>query len=225
MSAVNFHRELSEFVELLSANDLLLAPNSHKIVNLANGLRLVTWNSVQSEWSPAQYGETSLSEYLEIIRGREFSALLLDGAILQVSYLFRGAHVRRHRATYIPCPIHFDADELRTPDGDFLPVEDFLDILGETELRTRTRTRPTFRFEFDPENAGENHPSSHLHMGKSQCRVPVKAPLKLAQFSRFVFKNLYPEEFASIANWQGPPPEGFEATISELERSELHIAF
>lgn len=225
MSAITLHREVSEFVELLAERDHLLSPNSHKIVELAQNRRLVTWNSVKSEWSPAHHSESGLPEYFDILRGREFSALLLDGSIIQISYLYDGPNILRHRATYLPCPLHFDPDELRTADGDFLPLEDFLVILDEDDLRSRVRTRPAFRFEYDPEHAAEGHPSSHLHLGKSHCRIPVKAPLKLRQFSRFILKNFYPEIFGSMVGWLGAHPQPFDATILEAERSEFHIAF
>ena len=95
--------------------------------------------------------------------------------------------------------------------------------LSEDEFRERLRVRAPLRFEYDPANAGEDHPASHLHLGRTDCRIPVSCPLSLDTFLRFIFKRFYRAEFASWDELSGIPHRSMKTTLTDVEKAELNV--
>src|SRR5579864_5017938 len=85
---------------------------------------LVTWPSASSgALSDHIFG--SLQEYRHFLGHREYTALLSDGALLQVSYSFDHEDVVAHRLCYYPCPL------LLRPEGTNASfIDDFDDQLA-----------------------------------------------------------------------------------------------
>jgi hypothetical protein len=167
--------------------------------------------------------DVQFSEYMGALRIGDFSILMGDGGVIQVSIDFSGGQIVGHRLVYLPCPIHIGADEIRLDTGEIYPLADFIDDLSEDEFRDRLRVRAPIRFEYDPENAGDEHPSSHLHLGRADCRIAVSCPLHLDTFLRFVFKRFYNAEFTAWAEINEIPHRKLDTTITEADQGELSI--
>ena len=115
--------------------------------------------------------------------------MLFDGSLLQLTFDLRGSGLVGHRIGYIPCLFLLD-EEGRA----LLRSEPILDVIelfrgrGEKYLRLRT----PIRFDFDPDAATERHPASHMTLNHPNCRIPVRGPLGLGHFIKFVFWHFYP---------------------------------
>ncbi|MCA1867620.1 DUF2290 domain-containing protein [Agrobacterium genomosp. 3] len=230
MSALDFCRSISTFCETLLEKGLAISLQSHVVQPLGNGINRVSWVSSKEAYpdgSETRFSRTldlEFGEYLRCLREGDYSLLLNDGGLLQVSLDFRSDTVIASRFCYIPCSIKFDLDELRM-DEELYPIEDFILELPGEELLSRLCIRPPFRFEHDPVNASEKHALNHVHIGKTATRIPVSAAMCWDHFARFVFSNFYSETFPHISPLLRFPVPYREKTISEPHGQEVHFSF
>lgn len=115
-----------------------------------------------------------------------YSALLYDGSLLQISYDVVGGAISGHRLAYVPCPFPLDLALL-----DEAPLLDVLDLYQEADPGSMLMLSP-LRFDFDPRAAAPGHPSAHLTVNTSDCRVACVAPMHVHRFVDFVFRQFYP---------------------------------
>lgn len=188
MTVDRIRGEIERLITLLLEAGKAIAANPVIIAN-NGGTRIVTWRS--DGLSGYFNSIVTVEEYLEHVRTQNYSFMMYDGAIVQCSYTFRNNNIVKHRLVYIPCPVSFDPDELE---------EESLVELVEKYLYDpkKARIEPTIRFDFDPENATQTHPETHLHLSRECCRIPVKAPLSLGHFVQFLFSNFYPDIYANV---------------------------
>ncbi|MGI0527305.1 DUF2290 domain-containing protein [Rhizobium giardinii] len=229
MSAPDFCRTLSNFCETLIENNLALGVQSHVVRQIDGGRSRVCWisNSPLDDREEESYLRTpdlELAEYLRCLRWGDYSLLLNDGALIQISTDFEGGEVVASRFCYIPCVVKFDLNEIQI-DQELYPIEDFIRELGSAELLQRLCLRPPFRFELDPANVADDHALSHVHLGKSASRIPVSAAMCWDHFARFVFSNFYPDMFDQISPLLRFPPPYRQRTITDAHGLELHFAF
>ena len=181
---------------------------------LAGGLQEVTFPNSE-ELSLAKLRQSYVEGYGAIVRARAYNVLLDDGAVLQMSYLFQGEHLTRHRLAYLGSPG-------TTLDGAGQLFDEDAPMSGTAPPAT------LFRFDYDdalhPPDA--NHLRSHLTIGdrggrsdRKECRIPVSSPLTPDQFLRFVFNHFYHAPAFEIPHVQ----KGFASTISDAERQEIHV--
>jgi hypothetical protein len=148
-----------------------------------------------------------------------YSAVLFDGAILQISYDFERHGVVGHRLCYYPCPFDIDEDLLREE-----PLVDVID-LHRNSLQSQTHLRSPCRFDYDENNLSATHPTVHLHIIRAHCRWPVTHPINLGEFINFVFRHFYPQIWAVhsfLRNW--PSERVGRRTIGPAEEIEMHVA-
>lgn len=230
MSAREFQKNIANFCETLLVKDLALAFQAHTIDRLADGVSRVTWASnLDRDKDKGREGyartlDLELAEYLRCLRVGDYSILLNDGSLIQAQIDFRGDVVVGSRLCYIPCLIKFDIEEIRL-DTDIYPLEDFILELPQQELLSRLCIRAPFRFEHDALNAAEDHATDHVHLGKSQCRVPVASLVCWDHFARFVFKNFYPEQFDIVAELLKFPVSHRPRSITDALSLEVHFSF
>jgi hypothetical protein len=148
----------------------------------------------------------------------------MDGGIFQVSAMFEENEIVVSRFCYIPCPVRFERSELEVG-GELYPLEDFIGELSHDELQKRVCIRAPFRFETDPLHAGEGHPLNHVHIGPSSSRIPLALSMCWDSFSRFVFKNFYPDYFPMVSHLLRHPAPYRPRTIGDEEKFELHVSF
>ncbi|WJM17155.1 DUF2290 domain-containing protein [Microbacterium arborescens] len=150
----------------------------------------------------------------------EYSALLNDGALLQMRYTVANGAVTSHRLAFVPCPYRVDPDLLLT--------ESLSDII---ELHTAgphddVTMQSTIRFDYDPMASAPGHPAAHLTINAASCRIACEAPMTPAQFIRFVYQHFYPDLWlAHPALWAALPANDHLSTVTDDERHEPHVAW
>lgn len=218
MNSVGTCKTIDDIAMALLSSGHAINATLHTSVSLGEPYYVrVTWPN--NQFTLTDYVAASYDEYLALLRERQFSVILNDGAILQISYDFRRDTVEAHRLAFIPCPIEFTQDEL-----DDLTIEDFLAVLGEEEIQSRLRSRPYLRFDYN-RRAPETEPFSHLQTCYSESRIPVCGPLLVQQFTGFIFKNFYPGIARDLPLLTALTEEPLAHNIRDEQRSELHFHF
>lgn len=185
----------------------------------------VTWHSYgTAEDFLLSRDDLTVKGYLHWLENGHYSALLVDGALLQISYDFDGAGISGHRLAYVPCPVDVSDPDSRDlieegwPWGEIVRAK--LVNLDDVHMKT------AIRFDFDPVNASLEHPESHLTMNTVDCRIACSTPMRLGRFLDFVFKTFYPGEYRKHSYLRSFTKAGwFDATIMEEQRAGLHVAW
>jgi hypothetical protein len=141
--------------------------------------RMVSWPDFESGiLSSNTSGSATVDYYLECLGAGQYSALLWDGSLLQLSYEIFDGEVSWHRLGYVPCPFAVNRGHLEVPDRGFREIieEDFL--LGDCAVLLRT----PLHFDFDVESAKYGHPAVHLSFNTVDCRIACVAPLIVLSF-------------------------------------------
>ena len=105
----------------------------------------------------------TLEQYMNWTAAGDYSAVLLDGSLLQVTYDVSGGRVSGHRLAYIPCPYDLDRELLAAG----YPIADVLELHRDDTPALRSPVR----FDFDPERAKKNHSAAHLTINGIDCRI------------------------------------------------------
>jgi hypothetical protein len=183
------------------------------------GTTRITWASPrQTLGMMSAYGFATVDEYCSFIGAQMYSAVLYDGALLQISYDFDGQDLIGHRLCYYPCPFDVDGELLRTE-----PLGDTIDMYRES-TETGTNLRSPCRFDYDEKNLASDHPAVHMHVISGHCRWPVSSPLSIGHFIGFVFRHFYPQIWAVHAFLQEWPRDGAgRRTITAAEEVDIFL--
>ncbi|WP_374015530.1 DUF2290 domain-containing protein [Phaeobacter sp. A36a-5a] len=223
MSATTFSRCLDDFCAHCLQEGIALNISSHVARPLGNNHFSVNWATSRVR-TYRRVNDLDLQEYLECLRCNDFSILLMDGGLIQVSAQFDGSEIIESCFYYIPCPVRFEKSELEVGE-ELYPLEDFIEELPSAELKARLCIRAPFRFELDPKNAGDGHPTNHVHIGPSSSRIPVALSMCWNSFSRFIFKNFYPDQLPVVEGLLKHPAPYRVRAITEPDAYELHMTF
>lgn len=180
----------------------------------------VSWNA----WDPTtpflpSRGDPSLEDYRRWTGAGAFSALLFDGALLQITYDLEAGAVTGHRLAYIPCPYRLDPDMIRSD-----PILDVLDLHIQTDP-TSMVLHSAVRFDYDPGSAAPGHPASHLTINSAQCRIACAAPLHVGRFADFVFRHFYADVWTAHRSYfsrAATRPIG-DRTLTDEDRNSPHL--
>lgn len=197
---------LNKFCLVWDKAGLTLASNRSNIYKLGNNLSRVSWDSNQqivlkdNEFS-------SLSEYLTLLSSSQYTLVLTDGSLIQISYTFRRNEIVGHRLCWYPSPIDIsgvtEVDEIidktqliLKEGGDAL--EEHITSPDEPKYPVNVKglyNKSPLRFDFSIMSDGEKdaHPDVHLHISVENCRIPVKTPLCIRMFMKFILENFYSE--------------------------------
>ena len=226
MPTLTANQTLNEIQNLLDAlADSEVALLTNKVVETwlpAHGYLRVTWaNNLTTPGFLFRSRTPTMDEYIGWVENNSYSALLFDGAIIQVSFDFSGSALVGHRLHYFPCPFDLDAALVRRE-----PFREVLELYagGSNLDEIRLRTPIRFDFRWDDEAATGGHPASHMTFQWSHARVPVLAPLSLGHFVRFIFKNFYPNLWRLHRYLREWPIQSFDPTIELEDSREIHIS-
>lgn len=158
--------------------------------------------------------------YRQWIMDSQYSAVLYDGSLLQITYAFDRNRLKMHRLAHVPAPFDMDPDLLLE-----WPLADVFDTYatGSTE---EVLLKGTLRFDFDAARAAPNHPASHLTINSQQCRIACAGPVRIGLFIEAVFRHFYPDLWnvhpylRSLPKGSWGPP-----TITTEERVGVHVAW
>lgn len=156
------------------------------------------------------------NEIYDKLKGcRAYTLKLLDGAIIQMSYTFKGQKIIGHRLAYFPSPYLLGyQNNPKIYSQDLI----YADIVAKNIVSF------PIRFDFDPKNfIANDHPKTHLTLGQyKNCRIPVSAPLTPICFMRFILQNFYNTAYKNYTEILPSSRDSFKKTIV---RSEKKVAF
>ena len=214
--------DIQNLMDALSNSGVAISTNKAVLNWLqSSGRQRVTW-ATNSRTPGALFRSYSatLQEYVGWVENSSYSALLLDGGILQISYDFDGQIVVAHRLCFFPCPFDLDVSLVRE-----LPFRDVIELYAESSQFDDIRLRTPVRFDYDFVNAAVNdqHPTTHMTFQWSHVRLPVVSPLSLGHFVRFVFRNFYPSLWRVHSFLHDRPVRFFGRTLEREELRDLHL--
>jgi len=179
----------------------------------------ITWRQSRITLAKPQYFGT-FEQYLSIAKDGSYSCLLVDGALLRLSYVFKRNKLIAHSLWYYPCPLNLPKEELRTE-----PLVDLVELYADAGIDYYCFRGP-IRFDYDSERAEElAHPATHVHFIREECRTPVIRPLSPGSFLKFVFFNFYHELWDSFKFIKDLPEEHFAQTIFPKEEKLIHFSW
>lgn len=193
MSVGALSRRITELGFKLLEGEFALDARQHVVKDLPGKRKALNWAR----------GDTGLlisnsppkaEDYRALLERNEYSYLMSDGGIIQISYMFAGDDIEGHRLNFHPCPYVFDLREFASYDAGLLEYMDF--VLAEYPEKSLVFRTP-IRFDYDPAAAEEYHPASHLTLNASSCRIPVRAPVSFDTFMKFILENFYPSVWGS----------------------------
>lgn len=155
--------------------------------------------------------------YRHLVRERVYNVKMLDGALVQMMYMFVDETLQRHRLAFFPAP---HLDEFQNNPDIYQDDEIYADVVA------RNIVPFPVRFDYDVQENHQEfaHPKSHLTLGQYQnCRIPVTAPMMPFRFIDFILRNFYHTVFV----WQvdGLPVQSgsFAESIRPAERDVIHV--
>lgn len=219
MTPRGVRNEIENLLGILIGSEIAILASPAVLLPLATGSERVTWAPGQGSGELFRTETCTIDCYSSWLGSGEYSAILLDGAILQITYDFRGRSLSGHRLAYIPCPFDVSPEELRLD-----PLSDVVELYrsGGPDL---VRLRCPLRFDYDPDSASREHSASHFTLLWDHCRCPTIGPLSLGHFVRFVFRSFYPELWGMHSFLREWPQETLQRTISLDDEHLLHIAW
>jgi hypothetical protein len=189
--------EIANVLDYLSDAELTLNVNPVSGREWAEGPRRMTRVSWYGHDPKASFLVTrqhgTIEQYLHWVTTGAYSAVLLDASLLQITYELAGNNIVGHRLAYIPCPFIVDTEFLE--EGN--PIDDVVGMYAEL---SDVVLRSPIRFDYDRKSARTNHPSAHLTLNSSDCRIACVAPMHVLRFTDFIFRHFYP------ALWEAHSP-------------------
>ena len=209
------HAQITEILTHLA--EVGLSDDQQMPIYRKRGMTEITFENARLV-SRAMKGVPYDQVYDEFVRDRVFSAKLLDGALIQMAYLFDGRSLAKHRLAFLGSPhlVRFDEDSER-----------YVDDERYAHILSRDVDPISIRFDYDGTGRWHDslrHPRSHLTIGGYEhCRVPVSSPLTPFRFVEFVLHSFYggpTRDFASdLPSFRGH----FPTSISAKERAVVHV--
>ena len=157
--------------------------------------------------------------YEHLMRERAYSAMMPDGALVQMMYIFNGLGLQCHRLAFFPAP---HLEEFQNNPEIYMVDEIYADVVS------RNIVPFPLRFDYDvPEGIHKKieHPKSHLTLGQYEnCRIPVTAPMTPYWFIAFILRNFYHIAFHRYADKLPRFDDVFHESIDPSERNIVHIS-
>ena len=217
MSSLTLRRvreEIDDFLQRLLAIDLA---SYVQPVTIDEGTGRVGWPTRSGVPFLASRGPATWLDYRHWIENGQFSALLRDGALIQVTYDVADGDLRGHRLAYVPCPFQFEPDDLDSMD----PVE-LCDLYGSGPS-DQIVLASTIRFDYDPEAAEDGHPATHLSLNTPDCRIACVAPLRIGIFAEIVLGHFYPNYWNKPEMAELPRAHLWDKCIADSDSQRPHL--
>lgn len=157
--------------------------------------------------------------YHHLRKRRAYTVAMLDHALIQIMYRFRGSALASHRLAFFAAP---NMEEFQNAPKWYLHDNHFVDV------QARTSAPVLVRFDFDADEQRHRpvvHPKSHMTLGRYEgCRIPVSAPLSPEIFMDFILRNFYDTADKAYSNKLHRSSERLGQTIDVSEQRLTHIA-
>ncbi|RWL82230.1 MAG: DUF2290 domain-containing protein [Mesorhizobium sp.] len=154
--------------------------------------------------------------YMELVENEIYNIIMIDGAIIQLQYLYVGDVLEKHRLAFLPSP---NLDEFQNNAEIYEADEIYADVIS------RNIYPSPIRFDFDRSAAIDiTHPMSHLTIGQyTNCRIPVTAPLSPFLFIQFILRSFYNTGYRKCEKQIKTFTQRFQATITQNEVGLMHV--
>jgi hypothetical protein len=156
--------------------------------------------------------------YEHLVAERSYNALMPDGALLQMMYIFSGDELERHRLAFFPAP---HLEEFQSNPEIYMEDEIYADVIA------RNIVPFPIRFDYDTRDGVHvelKHPKSHLTLGQYEnCRIPLSAAMTPSWFVDFILRNFYNTAFRSYVGKLPTFAEVFVESILAAERKVVHV--
>jgi hypothetical protein len=147
-------------------------------------------------------------------REGSYNFKMLDGALIQLLYRFRGDQLESHRLAFFPSPY---LDQFQN-EPEIYEADDVF-----AEVVSRAIVAFPVRFDFSSDDAlfvDVHHPTLGQYRN---CRIPVSSPLAPFDFVDFILRAFY-NTAHRVHSARLPPPCGrFEQCISIAESDLVHL--
>jgi hypothetical protein len=222
----NLRREINQIMEDLHS---LGGIASFNLTYLDEGISSFSWQRVSKKPLIEDFSRLSVQNYIDWASQSDYTALLLDGSLLQMTYKMAGSVVVGHRLCYVPSPvIESEIVAKADPFNQWLGY-DFAALALERLLEApeSAALRSMIRFDYDPLNAKPGHPASHFTINSVDCRIPCIAPVSPAQFVGFIFDNFYPKLRSDLSLFfeSLPALQRSDNLLEDLERTSMHFSW
>ena len=148
--------------------------------------------------------------YNDLLCARSFSVRMLDGALIQMMYMFDGNELEQHRLAYFHNP---DLEPYQNDPEIYLVDQIY------AEIASRHVSGFPFRFDFNARTGV--HSKSHLTLGQyKNCRIPVTHPVRPTQFVDFLLRNFYDVRYL---NQLPSALDEFDESIEPAARALTHV--
>lgn len=207
---------INDLTYLWQQAGLVLDSRAHGVFRKADDTLEVTWGNDGYVLHKEKF--CSLSEYASLLENRQYSVLLSDGAILQFSFSVKRNKIIKHRLCWYPAPIDLESTDLELESI----TDKILEHMSNGDLEKFMPKSP-IRFDYCEADATDKHPEVHMHMSVESCRIPVRTPLCLQKFLRFIVENFYPElpsDSPLITKIKSFPGKD---TLTEYQKRKMHI--
>lgn len=152
-------------------------------------IETLTWDNHVPGRHNAGDSFATINQYVTIYESGAYHGIVNDGSIIRASYSFKKNILVGQSLLFWPAPINIpeeDIEELGIREAMHLHLSSL--NCDSKELRMRT----PMRVDFDPQNASDVHPDTHVHMQHSECRISAKKPICFNTFIKFIISNIYP---------------------------------
>lgn len=208
-------------VERLTADLVGLSLCNHQnfpaLRDLGNGIKEICL-STQCNMSVSLRNIAYREVYDELDRTQTYNIKMIDGALLQMMYRFKGDSVVAHRLAFFPSPY---LEEFQNNPEIYLEDEIYAEVVMKNIVPF------PIRFDYDSDDTVVkelDHPKSHLTLGQyKNCRIPVSAPLTPYHFISFVLRNFYNTAFKKYCGTLTVFEDSFSETLEEVEKTVVHV--
>lgn len=219
MTAEAVCRKASHFGFLLLGEGFALGAKQHYVSAVSANEKEVSW--CRAVGGPIYINNPStINDYLNILERGDYSFIMSDGGVVQLSYSFSGNVISKHRLAYVPCP--FDVLG-QLPDAYDGGIVDYIREVCLEDVAEKVLLQSVVRFDFDPPRAGPMHPASHMTFNRSECRIPLRSSLCFGSFMRFIFEHFYPTILSNDRIARELTTEGGTNHLSEEDMRRLHV--
>ncbi len=219
MSLAGLCRRITQFGFNLLEKEFALDARIHVVRQLTRTRYSLTWKRDDPD-GPLILGDPArILDYISILKRKDYSFLLRDGAVVQLSYTFDRESVDSHRLVYYPCPFSIDISLMDQFDASLTDLINgiYLDDVESVVLKS------PIRFDYAPEVAADFHPASHVTFNSNTCRIPVRAPMRFDQFMRFIIEKFYPDTLEDESVARQLLHGRHEECLSAHDRSRMHL--
>ena len=218
LSPVQIQNQIDHLVAYLVQISLSDSQHSSFRRTLRNNLEEVTFRNAVYV-SGALKARTYDEIYHELAKQHAYTVKMLDGALIQMMYMFSNTDLQRHRLAFFPAP---HLDEFQNNPDIYLEDEIYADIISKGNVPF------PIRFDYDARSHVHvklEHPKSHLTLGQyKNCRIPVTAPMTPFWFIDFILRNFYHTAFTKYADELPSYSDSFGESILPEERGVVHIS-